>query len=72
MTSRRAKIVNKRTCQGRVDVQSCLEKDDLRRRVIRKVKSRPVKIVNKRTCRGRVDEQSGLKKTTCDVDLEVK
>ena len=35
MTSRRAKIVNKRTCQGRVDVQSCLEKDDLRRRVIR-------------------------------------
>ena len=29
MTSRRAKIVNKRTCRGRVDVQSSLERDDL-------------------------------------------
>jgi len=43
MTSRRAKIVNKRTCRGPVDVQSGLEKDNLRRRVIRKVTSRPVK-----------------------------
>ena len=56
----------------RVDVPFCQEKVVLWCGIRRKVTSRCAKIVNKRTCRGRVDVQSGLKKTTCDVELEVK
>ena len=64
MTSRGGKIVNKRMCRGRVDMQSC--------RIRRKVTCHGAKIVNKRTCRGCLDAQSGLKKTACDDELEVK
>jgi len=56
VTSRPAKIVNKRTCLGRVDARSC--------QIRRKVTSRRAKIVIMRTCRGRgrVDAQSCLEK----------
>ena len=72
MTSCLVKIVNKKMCRGRVDMQSC--------RIRRKVTCRGAKIVNivvqKLSIRGRVEDVLMLKvvskKTCCDVELDVE